>query len=306
MSLIFGRDTMKFQSQTRILTILLGLAFITLLAFQIGVRIQPKVEPFDGQRAYADVLYQVSLGPRIPGSQAHSQTGDWIVSELEEIGWNVEVQETTYNGHPIRNIVAKRGATGKWIILGAHYDSRQEASQETNLEDQAKPVPGANDGASGVAVLLELARTLPEKQGQQVWLFFIDAEDQGHLPGWEWIEGSTAFAQSLEGQPNAVVIVDMIGDANLNIYKEKNSDVFLTNQIWQTAAGLGYDDVFIDEYKYQILDDHLPFIRRGIPAVDIIDFDYPHWHTLEDTADKVSPESLEIIGRTLAQWIADF
>jgi len=157
-----------------------------------------------------------------------------------------------------------------------------------------------------VAVLLELSRVLPQETDQQVWLLFIDAEDQGNLPSREWIEGSTAFVKDLVGRPSAVVIIDMIGDTDLNIFKEKNSNIFLTNQIWQTAANLGYDNVFIDEFKYSIIDDHLPFIRQGIPAVDIIDFDYPYWHTLADTTDKVSSNSLEIVGRTLAQWIADF
>jgi Zn-dependent M28 family amino/carboxypeptidase len=301
---------MKFQSQTRMLALLLSLAFVILLAYQIGIRLQPETsEEFNGQRAYEDVVYQVSLGPRVPGSPAHAQLVDWIVAELQENGWDARIEESNYNGHPIRNIVASRGDNvnpDNWIILGAHYDSRQEADQESLPDNRVQPVPGANDGASGVAVLLELSRVLPQETDQQVWLLFIDAEDQGNLPSREWIEGSTAFVKDLVGRPSAVVIIDMIGDTDLNIFKEKNSNIFLTNQIWQTAANLGYDNVFIDEFKYSIIDDHLPFIRQGIPAVDIIDFDYPYWHTLADTTDKVSSNSLEIVGRTLAQWIADF
>ena len=104
-------------------------------------------------------------------------------------------------------------------------------------------------------------------------------------------------------QPRAVVIVDMIGDADLNIYKERNSNPSLTDEIWGVANSLGYGQQFIAEYKYSMLDDHTPFLEAGIPAVDIIDFDYPYWHTLADTPDKVSAASLEAVGKTLWTWI---
>jgi Zn-dependent M28 family amino/carboxypeptidase len=164
-------------------------------------------------------------------------------------------------------------------------------------------VPAANDGASGVAVLLELARTLPEGE-VPVWLVFFDAEDNGRIEGWDWILGSREFVANNPIRPQAVVIVDMIGDADLNIYKEQNSDPALTNAIWAVARDLGYGDRFLPEYKYSILDDHTPFLEAGIPAVDIIDFDYPYYHTLEDTPDKVSPQSLEIVGKTLWTWLS--
>jgi hypothetical protein len=104
-------------------------------------------------------------------------------------------------------------------------------------------------------------------------------------------------------QPQAVVIVDMIGDADLNIYKEKNSNSELTNEIWNIAKSLEYDSVFFPEYKHSMIDDHTPFLRAGIPAVDIIDFDYPYWHTLQDTPDKVSGASLQAVGETLQVWV---
>jgi hypothetical protein len=97
----------------------------------------------------------------------------------------------------------------------------------------------------------------------------------------------------------------MIGDADLNIYREKNSDPTLTDQIWKAAKELGFEDKFIDHKKYDMLDDHTPFIEKGIPAVDIIDFDYPYWHTTQDTADKVSSTSLAVVGNTLLKWLAD-
>jgi Zn-dependent M28 family amino/carboxypeptidase len=269
---------------------------------------------FNGTAALRDVEYQVSLGPRLPGSQAHRQAGDWIVKELQAAGWQVEVQETVFDSgtgirQPVRNIIAKWGDQDArpWLVLGAHYDTRLKADKDPDHAKRGQPVPGANDGASGVAALLELGRVLPghadDLRYKQVWLLFIDAEDNGHLPGWDWILGSKAFVASLTSKPDAAVILDMIGDADLNVYMEKNSDAALTKEIWDTAARLGYGDKIISQPKYQILDDHLPFLQAGIPAVDMIDFDYPAWHTTSDTPDKVSAQSLEVIGRTLLAWL---
>ncbi len=271
-------------------------------AFSFLTRPEPAPVFFDGQRAYADVETQVAFGPRIPGSEGHAQIRAWMREELIKAGWQVEVQESEALGHPIFNVVAKRGDEPPQIILGAHYDTRIYADQDPDPSNRSLPVPGANDGASGVAVLLELARTLPEET-VPVWLVFFDAEDNGDIEGWDWILGSREFVRNNPVQPRAVVIVDMIGDADLNIYKEWNSDPLITEEIWGLAASLGYADHFMPEYKYSILDDHIPFLQAGIPAIDIIDFDYPYWHTLEDTPDKVSAESLEIVGKTLWTWI---
>ena len=264
---------------------------------------QPETDSvFDGQRAYEDVQTQVAFGPRTPGSEGHAKVREWMREELESAGWQVEVQESEALGHPIQNIVAKRSDESPQIILGAHYDTRIFADNDPDFENHTKPVPGANDGASGVAVLLELARTLP-RDTMNVWLVFFDAEDNGRIAGWDWILGSREFVENNSFQPQAVVIVDMIGDADLNIFKERNSTPSLTDEIWEVAKNLGYGDKFISEYKHSMLDDHTPFLEAGIPAVDIIDFDYPYWHTIEDTPDKVSTESLEAVGKTLWTWI---
>lgn len=229
-------------------------------------------------------------------------------TELESVGWQVEIQESTWNDQPVRNLIARRGNGKPWIILGAHYDTRMIADHDPDPTRRNDPVPGANDGASGVAVLLELARVLPADLDQEIWLTFFDLEDQGNIPGWEWIIGSTILADSLADfphQPDAVVIVDMVGDIDLNLPMERNSDQELVKEIWDTAARLGYSDVFIQQPGYAILDDHMPFLRRQIPAVDIIDFDYPYWHTIADTPDKVSAESLLIVGDTLFEWLTN-
>jgi len=260
---------------------------------------------FDGQRAYQDVIHQVALGPRVPATAGHARIVTWIQDELEAAGWGTEVQQGDLLGHPIKNIIARRGTAGPWIILGAHYDTRMFADQDPDPAKTSQPVPGANDGASGVAVLLELARVLPPDLPAQVWLVFFDAEDNGNIPTWDWILGSRLFVERLTGSPEAVIIVDMVGDADLNLHLERNSDPRLSTEIWEQAAALGYEDVFIATPKHSMLDDHTPFLQAGIPAVDIIDFDYAYWHTTHDTPDKVSPESLEAVGETLLVWLLE-
>ena len=256
---------------------------------------------FDGNRAYQDVIAQVALGPRTPDSQAHAKVIVYIQGELQKAGWQTELQETTWQGYPVKNIIASRNNEIPQIIVGAHYDSRMLADQDPG-PGSSKPVPGANDGASGVAVLLEMARTLPT-DSIPVWLVFFDAEDNGDINGQDWIMGSSAFVAALTFRPRAAVILDMVGDSDLNIYIERNSDAKLVTEIWSQAASLGHEQQFIRSIKYSMLDDHTPFIEAGIPAVDIIDFDYPFWHTSADTPDKISSKSLEIVGETVSAWL---
>jgi glutaminyl-peptide cyclotransferase len=259
----------------------------------------PEPLVFDGEFSYAHVVAQCDLGFRPTGSEPWRATRDYIISSLEEQGWTTETQDFVYRDTPVRNIVGRLGE-GPVVMLGAHYDTRRSADEE----DPSVPVMGANDGASGVAVLLELARTLDRDRLQnEIWLAFFDAEDNGQLDGWDWCVGSTRMAVHLDILPEAVVVVDMIGDADQQIYFERNSDASLQTRLWDIAATLGYTDTFISEYRWAMYDDHIPFAQRGIPAVDIIDFDYPYWHTTQDTPDKVSAESLERVGRVLEVWL---
>jgi glutaminyl-peptide cyclotransferase len=281
----------------------IGLLLAVVLAWYASAfLIESEPEYFEGQRALAHVETQVAFGPRMPGSTGHAQVQEWMRAELSAAGWDSRIQSAEMLGHPIQNVIAHRGDEMPKIILAAHYDTRMLADNDPDPRRRLEPVPGANDGASGVAVLLELARVLPS-DSIPIWLVFFDAEDNGRIQGWDWILGSQAFVAELETHPEAVIIVDMIGDADLNIYIEQNSDQRLVSDIWAVAAGLGYEKIFIPEPKYSLIDDHMPFLQAGIPAIDIIDFDYPYWHTTQDTVDKVSAESLGIVGATLQEWI---
>jgi hypothetical protein len=286
-----------------VIGILLGLlSFWYMLAFSLNDRIGSKI--FDGDRAYKDVVTQVAFGPRIPGSTAHAKTLDWLRNDLESSGWQVRIQQSELLDHPIQNLIAFRTEQTPQYILGAHYDTRIFADHDPDIAKQKQPTPGANNGASGVAILLELARTLPA-DAPPLWLVFFDAEDNGKIPGWDWTLGSKAFVSDMMERPKAMLLVDMVGGANATFYMDGNSDVQLRSSIWDTAAKLGYKDTFVPRVKYNILDDHIPFVQAGIPSVDIIDIDDKYWLTTSDTPEHVSGKSLQIVGSVLWTWLTN-
>ncbi len=292
------KKTISGSSNLVIFSILILLVLLAWLLFPTG-----KDMTFEGEKAYLNAQKQIDFGPRIPGSEAQAQFLTWAESELKQNGWKVTRQAGEFKGQLVINIIAKKGTRGPLVILGAHYDSRMIADNDPSYPGVQGPVPGANDGASGVAVLMELSRTLEIDSDRQVWLVLFDAEDQGNLPGWEWILGSRYFAANLDELPDAVVIVDMVGDSDLTLPRETNSDPNLQDEIWKTAQSLGYGEIFIDRHGYSMLDDHTPFLEKGIHAIDIIDFDYPYWHTTDDSLQEISQDSLEAVGRTLEVWL---
>ncbi len=270
--------------------------------------LKPAPTPNPISSIHKDLITQSNCGPRLPGSSCHTEVEKYIFTVLEQNQWQVEKQIFTVNGIQGTNIIGKFGVGEQPIILGAHYDTRFIADQDPDPVERTQPVPGANDGASGVAGLLQLARSIPvsiPKNSSSIWLVFFDLEDNGNYQGWDWIVGSTAFVNQLTIKPKAAIIIDMIGDKDLNIYYELNSDKNIREQIWNVAADLGYQNIFISTVKYNMLDDHTPFLLKGIPAVDIIDFDYPYWHTSEDTLDKISAENILIISQTLLEWLKE-
>ncbi len=262
-------------------------------------------QQFDSQKAYSDVKYQLDLGPRTMDSAAHEEAEQWIISALLKSDWQVEIQQAEMSGQPIKNIIAKRGSGTPWIILASHYDSRSFADKDKDPAKRSQPVPGADDGASTVAILLELARVIPKNLNKQIWLVFFDNEDNGNSSGVSWSIGSENFVSHLQEKPNSVVVLDMLGDKNLNIYMEQNSNPDINTEIWGVAKELGYAQ-FIPMNKHSIIDDHIPFIQAGIRAVDVIDFDYPYWHTTQDTLDKISAESLKVVGDTILHWVEQY
>jgi len=186
--------------------LLLGLIQLFVITFAAGCSLMNRTEKtfpvFDGERAYEDVKHQVSLGPRIPGTLGQDKFIIWLSQELAHLRWDVELQVHKIKGKTITNLVASRGEGDKYILLGAHYDTRIYADHDPDPGLRKLPVPGANDGGSGVAVLLEMARILPDDLPLPVQIVFFDAEDNGGIGDWDWILGSRAFVQQMEVPPH--------------------------------------------------------------------------------------------------------
>jgi len=265
---------------------------------------------FDGESAYAFLTGQCDFGPRPPGSENLSLCRTYIVETLESFNWTVSIQSFTYMETECANIIATwEGTFDSPIILGAHYDTRNATSDVPS--NRSLPILGANDGASGTAVLMELAQVLPTSERSKVELIFFDAEDSGGLNGWDWIQGSTHYVSELttnrKNSIDAMVLVDMVGDTELYLPRESSSTDSLQDVIWSIADNLGYGSTFVDSSSSSIIDDHRPFLEAGIPALDIIQIPFPStWHTLEDTPDNCSPNSLEKVGRVLEVFIVDY
>ncbi|MBN2070652.1 MAG: M28 family peptidase [Candidatus Krumholzibacteriota bacterium] len=269
---------------------------------------------FDADNAFDLLEQQCGIGPRFPGSPEHRMLQRYLASSLERYGANLSLQPfegILSSGDTLRlvNIIGNYNMkSGKRIMLGAHYDTRPVADMDPDPANRDIPITGANDGASGVAVLLEIARLLgehPPPVGVDIILF--DGEDYGEAGKAEdFCLGSAYFASNTRGyMPFAAIVIDMIGDSDLVIRQEGFSRAAapdLYEEIFAIADELGLRQ-FRREKGQMIIDDHLPLIQAGFRAVDLIDFDYDHWHTLEDTPDKCSRESLDAVGRVLIEFI---
>ena len=269
---------------------------------------------FKGPTAFTYLEKQMSFGPRIPNTPGHRQTGDWLLAELRARADTVIVQEihhVTRKGDTLRlrNFFARfQPQASERVLFLAHWDTRPTADQSMNVAQQRMPVPGASDGASGVAVLLGVADALKAKPPTVgVDLLFTDGEDYGkdwdewQVPESDVLIGSKWFAahQPPGYQPLYAVLFDMVGDKDLQVYEEGNSVSFapeVVQRVWRIAADIGYGKHFIGNLRHTLTDDHVALQKAGIHAIDVVDFDYPYWHTTEDTIDKVSAESLQIVG----------
>ncbi|MFC1481875.1 M28 family peptidase [Candidatus Neomarinimicrobiota bacterium] len=302
-----------------LLATILGLILVT----DSLLKAQP-IPYFSGQKAFELLLQQVEFGPRYPGSAGHNKMtvflDDFLRSRADELIVHATQVIEPQTGRPIpaTNYLARFNAkTQERVMLMAHYDTRQIADEDPDPAKRSEPILGANDGASGVAILLQIATILvAQKPEVGVDLLFVDAEDMGHpgIPD-SYGLGSQAFVKEIdavmEGRlPRYVVLLDMVGDSLLTLPLEQYSwnyarDVTLT--IWNIGEELGYTQ-FVRKLGGAVFDDHVPFLRAGIPAVDLIDMDYPsttenYWHTTLDTPDKCSAESLEAVGTVITTLI---
>jgi len=266
---------------------------------------------FDGEAAMALLRAQCEVGPRVPGTAAHARMREWLKQEMEKSAERVVVQDFRYRNLTLRNVIGIFNEKAiRQVLLCAHWDSRPAADMEITASKRRMPVPGANDGASGVAVLLQLARmfrNLPPKVGVVIALF--DGEDYGDFEREEGVFlGSRHFASRLREVCNPAygILLDMVGDKDLGICREGNSELLarrFNDLVFRIAGELGFRKYFPDTVRYTVTDDHVPINEAGVPCIDLIDFDYRYWHTVEDTPDKCSPESLRIVGEVVAEVV---
>ena len=289
-----------------------SLILLALLAACESPRPAPPRE-FDGAAAMRNVETQVAFGPRVPGMPGHAQMGAWLDSAAHATGDSVFIQDwvnVTAKGEKLalHNVMIRfnPSATDRLLFL-THWDTRPIAEKSVNPEDQKKPIAGANDGASGVAVLLGMADALKKSAPAiGVDLLFVDGEDYGSFEdSTETLIGARYYArnQAPGAKPLFAVLLDMVGDRDLQIYQEGNSMLGapeVVDRVWDAAKIAGYSKVFIASQGQTMVDDHLPLQLSGIRAIDVIDFNYGNnnslWHTVDDTPDKLSAQSLQAVG----------
>lgn len=317
-------EKLRHLSLPFLLNFRLYLLFYLSMNWAVGsCQVYSRFPQFNETKAFQHLEQQVRFGPRNPGSRGHELTRNYLITQLKSYTPRVEFQDFSFKEgeihYTLTNIIGifgpdKPSPQKSSYILAAHWDTRPWADQDPNPDNHRKPIPGANDGASGVAVLLEMARLFAQQQpDRRVIVVFFDGEDLGktYRPGEEmnnnWLLGSKYFARHIGSyKTDYGIVLDMIGDQNLDIYKEKLSldrAPGLVDKIWGIAEKLGYKE-FRKEPGTFIFDDHwsLNFLA-GIPSVDLIDLDYPYWHTLDDTPDKCSPRSLKVVGDVLIHLI---
>jgi glutaminyl-peptide cyclotransferase len=272
----------------------------TLLAIVLTAEVAA-ASSFSGEAAVKHVERLVAIGPRVAGSAGGAKARDYIVSELKKAGLEVRVEPfealTPHGRLRMANVVAViPGRRADVILIGGHYDTKWFSDRH---------FVGANDGGSSAAFLIELARQLARTpQDFTYWVVFFDGEEaRQSWTATDSLYGSRRMAADLSRSrrlPRAVIVIDMIGDRDLNIRREVFSTGALTDLIWKTAMRLGYDRHFLST-SMPVEDDHAPFLREGVPAALLIDFDFPPWHTADDTLDKVSPQSLKVVGDVLLE-----
>ncbi len=283
---------------------------------------------FSADSAYRYVCEQTAFGPRVPGSESHAKCLDYLVASMKRMGAEVEVQEgfgRSFDGSnlPVRNIIAKiNPSKANRVMLCSHWDSRPFADHDADASYHNTPIDGANDGASGVGVLIEIARQLQIKKPTiGIDIIFFDTEDCGtpdHISqktyvADTWCLGSQYWAKSDLGRNSDIrygILLDMVGAPGAQFHQEYYSKSIaqpLVDKVWKSASEIGYGNYFVDDNGGYITDDHYYVSTLAkVPCIDIIQYDpnsgtsfYEHWHTHNDTADKLDPRTLEAVGRTL-------
>lgn len=279
-----------------------GVVIAAAMALVASIAVAAERPQFDGTAALKHVERLVAIGPRVAGTPGGARAREYIAGELKRIaGVQVQVKafdaDTPHGRVSMANVIAVLpGRRPDVVMVAGHYD--------TKLFKEFQFV-GANDGGSSTGLLLELARRLAARpRDYTYWLVWFDGEEaRGAWTDRDSLYGSRRLATDLaraKRLPRAMILVDMIGDRDLAIRREAHSATWLTQIIWDAAARLGHGRHFLRD-TIPVEDDHVPFLRVGVPSTLLIDFDFPPWHTAADTLDKLSADSLTVVGQTLLE-----
>lgn len=285
---------------------------------------------FNQDSALKHIRHQVEMGPRVPGSEAHQRCERFIMRKMRKYGADTIIEQkgtlTAFNGDvlPFNNILAKfNEEQPRRILIAAHYDTRPWADNEKNEHNRNTPIVGANDGGSGVGVIIELARVIGESDLPiGVDFLLVDVEDYGNSNGWgmnedTWCLGSQYWAENNPytdaDRPEFGIVLDMVGGTNARFHREyfsTKSANQIVDKVWGIAANSGYSDIFINEIGGSIIDDHIYINRAGIPCIDIVECNNimtrtfpPTWHTLHDNMAAIDGRPLKAVGNTVLRVI---
>jgi glutaminyl-peptide cyclotransferase len=304
-----------------VISFLAALAALTACGSDAPVGPTPGSPAFDGGRAMNLVRTQVGFGPRVPGREGHAAQLAWMVAHLDSTGLEVRTDTFTHVASTgdtlhLTNVLARaKPEASRRILFLTHWDTRPISDNASDPALRSTPIPGANDGGSGTAILLEMAGLLAETPPPMgVDLLFVDGEDYGDYGAGDMLLGAKRYAENLpppaDGRPIYGVLLDMVGDVDPRFPVESTSAQYarpVVRKVWGAARRLGFADFFPDAVGQSIGDDHIPLLNAGLPTADVIDFSYgpgnSWWHTPEDTPEHVSSSTLGMVGQVVTELI---
>ncbi len=297
------RIVARWPRVASLIMLALALGYLAWLGWGLLPQNQVEDRRFRGQRALTWAQALCDIGPRPAGSQEAFMTADLIKKQLQDQGWEIREQSFAHQSIQLQNIVGMAGgADGPVLVIATHYDTRLLSDRDADIAQRERPTMGANDGASGVSILLELARSLDKARLQhRVWLVFLDGEANAGLPKWEGSLGASQFVSAIK--PAGAIYLNRVGANDARFMKVPDATPIFQDQYWKQAQQWGYKARYLDQVGPTIQDAHTVFMAADIPTVAIIQADDPYYHTTEDICSRLDATTLETVGVPLEAYL---
>jgi hypothetical protein len=296
------KTTRRWPQIATLVIFLLALGYLAWLGWGMLPQNQTVDNGFNGERALSWAEAQCEIGPRPAGSEEAFMVGEMIIGQMNDLGWDTRVQDFNYQDVALRNIVSMTGEEGPLLVIATHYDTRRYADRDPNLARRQRPTPGGNEGASGVAVLLELARALDRtKLRHRLWLVFLDGEADSGINGWEAGVGARELTKAVD--PDAVIYLHLVGGKEARFPKLADATDLLQDQLWSEAERIELSRRFPDIEEEAEEDARTAFLQEGIPTAAITQPDYPYFRTTDDDCRKLDPTTMQDVGRLLEYYL---